>query len=130
MENASLIIMAGSDTTATHLSGLTALLIRNPTCLDRLREEVRSAFRSDQDITFTSVKKLKYLQACVNEGLRCYPPSAGGLPRVTPREGGIIDGQFVPGGVSKSQKTSSVRRQTVNASLDTSLRLAICHKSQ
>lgn len=29
-----------------------------------------------------------------------YPPLPFPLPRVVPPEGGIVDGQFVPGGVS------------------------------
>ncbi|KFA70077.1 Atr14 [Stachybotrys chlorohalonatus IBT 40285] len=54
LENAAAITMAGSETTASQLSGLTALLLQNPNCLERLKKEVRSAFKSDKDITSTS----------------------------------------------------------------------------
>jgi cytochrome P450 len=92
--------MAGSETTASQLSGLTALLLQNPNCLERLKKEVRSAFKSDKDITSTSVTSLRYLQACLDEGLRCYPPVAGGLLRVVPKGGNIIEGEHVPEGAS------------------------------
>jgi cytochrome P450 len=92
--------MAGSETTASQLSGLTALLLRNSDCLKKLTAEVRSSFKSEQEISSTSVNSLKYLQACLNEGLRCYPPIAGGLPRIMPKGGNIIDGEHVAEGVS------------------------------
>ena len=92
--------MAGSETTASQLSGLTALLLQNPECMDRVKREVRSAFQNDKDITSTSVTSLGYLQACISEGLRCYPPVAGALLRVVPPGGNIIDSERVPEGVS------------------------------
>lgn len=58
--NAGLLVIAGSETTATLLSGVTYLLLRNPRCLRRVTEEVRSAFESEHDITFASVQNLPY----------------------------------------------------------------------
>lgn len=40
--------------------------------------------------------------ACLNESLRRYPPVAGSLPRIIPKGGAMIDGKFVPEGVSCS----------------------------
>ena len=68
--NASVLIIAGSETTSTLLSGITYLLLRNPEQLERLTDEVRSSFKSDDEITLLSVNKLEYMLACLNEGLR------------------------------------------------------------
>lgn len=42
--------------------------------MDRLVKEVRSTFASQSDITIETLKQMPYLNACVEEGLRCYPP--------------------------------------------------------
>lgn len=96
--NAATLIVAGSETTATLLSGVTYLLLRNPDAMKKATEEVRAAFGSEEDITLTSVSKLTYMLACLNEALRCYPPVAFGMPRIVPKgRGGVtITGQVVP----------------------------------
>jgi len=59
--NAQLLIVAGSETTATLLSGVTYLLATNPEILKKLEQEVRSSFHSDDEITLTSVGNLSYV---------------------------------------------------------------------
>lgn len=98
--NASTLIVAGSETTATLLCGVTYLLLSNPETLKRVTEEVRSTFKSDGEITLSSVGDLTYMLACLNEGLRSYPPVPTGLPRQVPRGGATIAGKPVPEGVS------------------------------
>jgi len=41
-----------------------------------------------------------YLRACLNESMRLFPLTAHGLPRVTPEEGWLINGDFIPGGTT------------------------------
>ncbi|EFX01803.1 cytochrome p450 monooxygenase [Grosmannia clavigera kw1407] len=96
--NASLLVLAGSGTTATLLSGVTYLLLNNPQSMAKLAAEVRSSFSSEEEITLLSVNKLTYMLACLNEALRCYPPVVFGLPRVVPKGGSNIAGHFVPQG--------------------------------
>lgn len=98
--NGILFMLAGTETTATLLSGLTYLLLRNPDKLDRLIAEVRSSFSSFDDITMTKLSQLAYLNACLEEGLRMYPPVPVGLPRKTPESGAMVCGHWVAGGVS------------------------------
>ncbi|KAI1379669.1 putative cytochrome P450 [Hypoxylon crocopeplum] len=95
--NASILILAGSETTATLLCGATYFLTTHPEMLKRLEHEVRSAFKSEEEITLTSVGQLSFMLACLNESLRCYPPFVTGAPRQTPKDV-IIDGKFVPQG--------------------------------
>ena len=78
------------------LSGLTYLLLTNPDALKKLAEEVRSTFKTEEEITLTSVGNLSYMLACLNEALRRYPPVAFGLPRTVPHGGANIAGTFVP----------------------------------
>ncbi|RAQ66054.1 cytochrome P450 monooxygenase [Aspergillus flavus] len=95
--NAETLVVAGSETTATLLSGVTYLLLKNPEAYQRLREEVRSTFSSEDDINLSSAAKLPYMLACVEEALRMYPPGAIGPPRVTPKGGAEILGARIPG---------------------------------
>ncbi|KAK6222910.1 hypothetical protein LQW54_000721 [Pestalotiopsis sp. IQ-011] len=90
------LIVAGSETTATALSGLTFHLAQNPEAYQRLASEIRSTFVSEEDIDMNSTARLPYLQACLEEVLRIYPPAAETPPRISPGE--TVGGQFVPKG--------------------------------
>jgi cytochrome P450 len=68
------ILIAGSETTATTMCGVTYYLCRNKQAMQRLKDEVRSAFQSESEIDSLTVGRLKYLTACVEEGLRLYVP--------------------------------------------------------
>jgi cytochrome P450 len=98
--NAQLIIVAGSETTATLMSGALYLFATHPEVMQKLTEEVRSAFNSEEEIKLTSVNHLNYMLACLNEALRMYPPVPIGLPRVVPKGGHTIAGHWVPEDVS------------------------------
>lgn len=94
------VIIAGSETTATLLSGTTYHLVQNPDKLAKLTKEVRDAFRSEDEINLSSVNTLTYLLAVLDEGLRMYPPVPVGLPRRVPESGETIVGKYVPPNVS------------------------------
>ena len=107
--NARVLLTAGSETTATLLSGTTYCLLQNPAILHRLQSEIRSVFRKEEDISLRSVSTpslLPYMEAVLQESLRCYPPVPAILPRITGPEGAIIDGIFVPGNVRGDLFTS------------------------
>jgi cytochrome P450 len=97
--NGALFMLAGTETTATELSGLTYLLMKNPDKLRRLTDELRASFASFDDMTMTNLSQLEYLGACIEEGLRLYPPFPVGPARVTPKGGASVCGRWVPGGV-------------------------------
>ncbi|KAM3076809.1 hypothetical protein ACMFMG_003723 [Clarireedia jacksonii] len=96
-ENASILIVAGSETTASLLNGLTYFLLRNPHVLQNLTLELRTSFEKRSDLTLHALASCKYLNATLEEGLRMYPPVPGTLPRISPPEGTIIEGKYVPG---------------------------------
>ncbi|KAB2573753.1 Cytochrome P450 monooxygenase rdc4 [Lasiodiplodia theobromae] len=98
--NAALFMLAGTETTATLLSGLTWYLLRNPEKMKKLVGEIRGAFASEEEMNLVNLQQLKYLDACVQEGLRLYPPVPIGGPRQTPEGGAVICGKWVPGGTT------------------------------
>jgi len=98
--NANLFLVAGSETTATALSGTTYLLLKNPEAMKKLVQEIRGRFKSASEITIDEVNKLEYLIAALSEGLRYYPPVPTGFPRAVPQGGDNLSGHYVPEGVS------------------------------
>lgn len=98
--NSAMLIVAGSETTATLLTGATYYLGTNPDKLAKLVEEVRGAFKSEEEIDMLSVQNLKYLLAVLEETSRIYPPVPGPSPRTIGEEGDNILGEFFPAGVS------------------------------
>ncbi|KAI0025684.1 putative cytochrome P450 [Xylariomycetidae sp. FL0641] len=96
--NAFILVLAGSETTATTLSGATYLLLEHPEALEKLKQEVRSTFNNSDEITINTVNHLSYMLAVLNEALRMYPPVTSALVRNVPPEGASIAGHFVHGG--------------------------------
>ncbi|KAL0933325.1 isotrichodermin C-15 hydroxylase [Colletotrichum truncatum] len=96
--NATVLILAGSETTATTLSGVTFLLLKHPDVLRRLEKEIRSSFEKSDDININSVSKLAYMLAVLNEALRMYPPVLSGSVRRVPTHGGRIASRSVAAG--------------------------------
>ncbi|KAJ4400062.1 hypothetical protein N0V91_008943 [Didymella pomorum] len=71
------ILVAGRDTTASFMSFLFIMLARHPEVYSKLRSiilEEFGTFESPKDITFTRLKSCGYLQWCMNETLRLFPP--------------------------------------------------------
>ena len=98
--NAFSLSIAGSESTATLLSGATFYLLTHRHIYAILVKEIRTAFKSEDEITLASTNKLEYLEAVLSESLRLYPPVAGTLPRQVPPGGETIDGGYVPAGTS------------------------------
>jgi cytochrome P450 len=98
--NAAVLILAGSETTASVLSGFTYYILTNPNAHQRLLDEIRGAFESYDEINSQSVSQLTYLNAALEETLRVFPPVPGATPRIVPKGGAVIDGEFVPEDVS------------------------------
>lgn len=107
--NANILIIAGSETTATLLSGVTYWLLRTPDALRKVTQEIRSSIKSDADITFQTTSHLPYMLACLTEALRIYPPAPGGLERITlPPNPVNIAGYMMPPGVSQYPSPSRI----------------------
>ena len=95
------LVIAGSETTATCCSALTYFLLRDPDKYARLVKEIRDKFASEAQINKDSVNELPYLNACLSESLRCFPPVPTGMARTISTKGGqVIAGEFIPEGVT------------------------------
>ena len=90
------LIVAGSETSATLLSGCIYYLCTTPRVMARLTADIRSAFTQDSNMTFRALENLTYLAAVIKESLRMYPPFATSLARLVPTGGALVDGHFVP----------------------------------
>ena len=105
-----ILIVAGSETTASLLSGATYNLLQNPTVLAKAQEEVRAAFSTPEEMTLASTGKLPYLHAVLEESLRAFPPVPSNLPRRTGGKGELIDGMFVPPNVGRPMQHALLLR--------------------
>lgn len=96
--HASVMVLAGSETIATSLSGITYYLCRNPDVYRKLAAEIRGAFKNYDDIKGQPTERLSYLKAVIEEELRIFPAVPFGMPRHSP--GATVDGHFIPEGVN------------------------------
>lgn len=96
--NSMLIVVAGSESVTTVLTGITNYLLRNTTIFQALVHEVRSNFQSNDDITGVSLSRLPYLNAVLHEGLRLCPSIPDGMRREVSEGGAIVAGNFLPQG--------------------------------
>jgi cytochrome P450 len=94
--------IAGSDTTATALRTTLFHIITNPTIYMRLQNEIDSGIadgRVSSPITDAEARKLRFLQACIKEGFRIWPPITGIMPRIS-HEDDTVCGVHVPAGTN------------------------------
>ncbi|KAI9783035.1 MAG: hypothetical protein M1816_001612 [Peltula sp. TS41687] len=96
-------LFAGSDTTATSIRATLLYIISNPLIYARLQAEIDAAVATGSISSMVrngEARKLLYLQACIKEGIRIFPPITALRERVTPPEGDTIRGHYIPGGVN------------------------------
>ncbi|KAI9817412.1 MAG: hypothetical protein M1827_001021 [Pycnora praestabilis] len=108
--------VAGSDTTATAIRATFLLINSNPSVLKRLLAEIDEAIASrkvSNPITNDESKALPYLQACIKEGLRMYPPLTGLLAKWVPKGGDVIKGRFIPGGTKIGTSMFGLQRNAI-----------------
>ena len=69
----------------------------------RLREEVMSVWEHRESAvpSLAQLESLPFLSAFIKEGLRIYGSAPAHLERVVPAEGLIVNGHYIPPGVSK-----------------------------
>jgi len=112
ISNASILVLGGSETTATLLSGTTYLLCTHAGVMKKLNAEVRSVFSDEDEIDLISVNKLDYMLAVLDESMRLYPPVPKQGCRKVPGKGAVICGRWVPGGVCSITTTMTFTANT------------------
>ncbi|KAF2196241.1 putative benzoate 4-monooxygenase cytochrome P450 [Delitschia confertaspora ATCC 74209] len=96
-------LFAGSDTTASGLRGTLLHILSNPLVYWKLKKEIKDAEkegRISNPILDSEAQKLPYLQACIKEGLRIFPPITALRERVVPEGGDTLLGHYLPGGTN------------------------------
>ena len=103
--NMSVLAIAGSETSASALSGAMNYLLRNPHSYDQLTEEIRFNIQDIREATAEKIAKLPFLTAVLQEALRLCPSVADGARRVVPMGGATVCGSMIPEGVSITSKS-------------------------
>lgn len=89
----------------------------SPTVCAKLQAEIDEAVSSGRvtsnPVLQSEAKELPYLQACILEGLRIFPPITGLLSKQVPKGGDTINGQFIPGGTRIAMCTWGFRGNEV-----------------
>ncbi|KAH8827514.1 cytochrome P450 [Flagelloscypha sp. PMI_526] len=100
VNDAALGIGAGADTTVLSLISLFFLLLSHPNKLRTLQKEIDSLDESEST-NLSRLAQLPYLNACIDETLRLFPPLITQLSR-TPSNGhgNIIGDHYVPDGTT------------------------------
>jgi cytochrome P450 len=103
-------VLITSDTTAASLTCLFFELAQNPAVLQKLQEEVDAYFTENEEPSATTLSKLNYLNACINESLRLHPPVPSGVQRMTPPEGLQLGDTMIPGDTIVQVPTYTLHR--------------------
>ena len=103
-------LFAGTDTTATAMRAILLYLLSSPPVYNRVCSEIRARAPEWKVIRLLDAQKLSYLQACIKEGLRLFPPVTALRERLVPPQGDILCGLKVPGGVNLGLNTKGLLR--------------------
>ncbi|KAJ8120721.1 hypothetical protein ONZ43_g2641 [Nemania bipapillata] len=114
LHNAELFMTAGTETTASLLTGTTYYLLKNPDKMKILTEEIRGRFKSNDEMTLEALSHLEYLNACLREGLRVYPSIPSAIPREIANGGNIVMGKWLPAGTRVSVHQTATYRSPAN----------------
>lgn len=98
---ASLLVVAGHETSANTTCATFFYLAHNPRVLAKLVKELRGTFESVEDIVYgTKLSGCTYLRACIDEAMRLSPPAPSELERDVTAGGITIEGEFYPPGIT------------------------------
>lgn len=116
-EESILNMTAGSDTSATAIRATLLCILTNPRVYRNLVNEIDEATAKGtipsemgRVVSESQARSLPYLQACIKEGLRWYPPVAAEMSKVVPAAGDTICGYSVPGGVKIGYSARALHR--------------------
>lgn len=93
------MFVAGTDTPSSTVEWAIAELIKNPSIMVQLQQELTTVVGSDRLVTELDLPHLPYLQAVVKETLRLHPPTPLSLPRFA-EESCEIFGYHIPKGAT------------------------------
>ncbi|KAK6128357.1 hypothetical protein DH2020_037901 [Rehmannia glutinosa] len=68
------VFLAGVDSTSTVMEWVMTELLRHPTVMEKLQNEIRRIVKDKQDVKDEDIQKMHYLKAVIKETLRYHPP--------------------------------------------------------
>ncbi|KAI0034107.1 cytochrome P450 [Vararia minispora EC-137] len=112
-----LAIVAGADTTSTTMTGVFYNLLRRPEAYRRLRQEIEAMFPDrEEPLDSGKLGRMEWLNGCINESLRLYPPVASGSQRRVERGAGpkLLGSYLIPGETQLFLPTYTMQRDPAN----------------
>ncbi len=104
LEEAHVLLGAGTETTARTICVTAFYLVDNPSVLSKLREELWNVMPTpDANVGLTRLESLPYLSAVINEGLRTAHPVSTRMPRVATHEDLVYKQWTIPRGTPVCQ---------------------------
>lgn len=99
-------VLGGSDSTATAIRMIILHVATSPAVYVRVQKELdeNDALFNGSLISSTNSRKLPYLQACIKEGLRIWPPLQALNSKLSPPGGETVNGVHIPGKPSSTRK--------------------------
>lgn len=116
-------VLGGSDTTAITLRSIFYYLLKDPSKLKKLMDELLEPGRFNHAggvPQWNEVRDLPYLDAVVKEALRIFPATGLALERVVPPRGVTVCGTFLPGGTIVGTNAWSLHRDADTYGSDSS----------
>jgi cytochrome P450 len=100
------------DTVSVTMTWLFYYLTMYPDIRAKLLEEITPYFGKTVPGQFADVDlgQIEYLRAIIDETLRIKPVAGNGTPRLTPPEGIVVDGRWIPGNIQVYVPPSSILR--------------------
>ncbi|KAJ0309625.1 hypothetical protein COL516b_002875 [Colletotrichum fioriniae] len=106
---ATVMLAAGTETTASALSVCTYHLLRNPDVVEKIKAELLSVTTDPKQIpTWATLERLPYFSASIMEALRMGYGSPSRLPRIAPDEDLTYQGTWTPPGASAPVEVTHV----------------------
>ncbi|KAI4313028.1 hypothetical protein MLD38_037807 [Melastoma candidum] len=93
------IFIGGTDTTAIAVEWTMAELVRNPSKLQKTREEIIKVIGAGTPVQESDIDRLPYLHAAVKESMRLHPPVPLLLPYKSKADIEVKGGYVIPEGV-------------------------------
>ena len=110
-----LALIAGVDSTATTIRCTFLFILTNPPVYAKLLAEIQAAVTqgliSSPVVRNQEAVEMRYLQACIKEGLRMWQPLLGLATRRSPPEGVTVKGVYVPGGVEVASSSWAMMKR-------------------
>ncbi|EXJ90055.1 hypothetical protein A1O3_03123 [Capronia epimyces CBS 606.96] len=110
--DAALLIAAGAVSTALAITFIFYYLCQDRGKYERLQAEIDGCWdgKTALEVSQLATHAAPYLEGCINEALRLWPPAPNGMQRRTPAEGIMIGDAFVPPETQISVHTMAIQR--------------------